>query len=99
MQPYDDTTCEPEDFRRLGLRDDPPEKPSVYNSFSSQGDHVLYYSYDPDTGGSTAFSLAKTQYFLDELADVSILDGFFPRWVIPGTLLKPSEFSSGPIST
>ena len=44
MQPYDDTTCEPEDFQRLGLRDDPPEKPSVYNSFTPEGDHVLYYT-------------------------------------------------------
>ena len=100
MQPYDDTTCAPEEVRdRLRLRDDPPDKPSVYDTFSPQGDHVYYYSYDPETGTSTAFSLAMTQYFLEKLADVGILDGFFPRWVIPGTLIKPSEFSSEPIST
>ena len=36
---------------------------------------------------------------MDKLADVGILDGFFPRWILPGTLLKPSEASTGPVST
>ena len=100
MQPYDPDTCEPVQFRgRNELGDDPPVKPPMYDNFTPYPDHVLYYSEDPETGAVTDFSLPRTQYFLDKLEDCSVLEGFFPRWILPGTEIKPSETSSGPIST
>ena len=75
---------------------DPPPKPAAYDNWTPYDDHVLYY----DSASGSSFSLVRTQYFLDRLSTLNAtFDGFFPRWILPGTELRGGLFSSGPTST